>query len=50
MPRQSHSFDPAHAGDFASDLLQALIDVTKTTPKPAPPKPKPKPDTKELDR
>jgi hypothetical protein len=47
MPRQPHWFDPAHAGEFAGDLLQAAIEVTKMSPKPEPPKPKPKPDTKE---
>jgi hypothetical protein len=48
--KQPHWFDPTHAADFAADLLQAAIDVTRATPKPAPPKPKPKLDTKETDR
>jgi hypothetical protein len=41
MPKQPHWFDPYHASEFFGSLLEAAIEVTKTTKKAEPPKPKP---------
>jgi hypothetical protein len=42
MARQPHWFDPPYAGDFFGSLLDAVIEVTRTTPKKEPPKPPPR--------